>query len=85
MNQQDIQKLSRQEKENLYKAKMTKLQKLWKNPLNDDFSTLKEWSDEELDKGLETIVGQVQFESGIKWFKIIVAGIVILVILYLFN
>lgn len=63
----NIKKLSRAEKEKLYIEKMTKLQQLWKNPIDDDYS-FDDWTDEQLDKGLEDTLGQLNFE---KWWKII--------------
>ena len=71
----DIKKLTREEKEALYIEKMTKLQLYWKNPVDNnwDFS---DWADEQLDKGLEDIIGQLRFEmffAKIRWIiKVVV-------------
>jgi hypothetical protein len=66
----DIKKLNRKEKEQLYIEKMTKLQRHWKNPIDDDWD-FSDWTDEELNKGLEDTIGQLKFEMffhRIGWF-----------------
>ncbi|QQR61212.1 hypothetical protein IPH19_01995 [Candidatus Uhrbacteria bacterium] len=76
--------LTRPEKEALYILKMNELQRRWKNPIDDDWSMLKEMSDEELDKGLDDVVGQLGFEKGVWWLPFIVGLIVIVVLVILF-
>lgn len=57
----DIKKLTRKEKEKLYIKKMTKLQLHWKNPIDDDWD-VSDWTNEELNKGLEDTIGQLKYE-----------------------
>jgi hypothetical protein len=66
-----IKKLSRKEKEELYIQKMTELQQRWGNPIDDnwDFS---DWTELQLDEGLENTIGQLKFEKGLSFLKKIV-------------
>lgn len=57
-----MKKLSREEKEKLYKVKMTELQIRWNNPINDDWN-FSDWTDEQLDKGLKDTISQLRFEK----------------------
>ena len=73
--------LSREEKEKIYKVKMTELQIRWGNPINNDWN-FSDWTDEQLQKSLDDTIGQLRFEkvlsifSGI--FKFIILGFIIL-------
>lgn len=71
--------ITRKEKEQIYKAKMTQLQRRWKNPTDDsDFDDLSEWTDEQLDKSLKDTIGQLRFERTASWiWKGIIAAFVI--------
>lgn len=57
----DIKNLARKEKEQLYIKEMTKLQLHWKNPIDDNFD-FNDWTDEQLNKGLQDTIGQLRFE-----------------------
>lgn len=64
------QTLSREEKEILYRSKMTELQTRWGNPLDNDWEFIKTWNDEELGSQLAETSGQLRFEKGLsaaKW------------------
>lgn len=80
----NIKKLPRSEREKLYIKKQTELQRIWQNPIDDDWNFLKdkEWTDEVLNKQLEDTIGQIRFEKGLKFigliFKIVVIGFVVL-------
>lgn len=58
----------RAEKEKLYIEKMTELQKHWGNPIDNDWD-FKDWTDEQLDKGIEDTIGQLQFEKTVAFIK----------------
>ena len=77
----DIKKLSREEKESLYIKEETKLQIHWGNPIDSDWDFIKEWPDDELEKGINDAVGQLKFERFFSslWFiiKIFFGGFVI--------
>lgn len=60
----NIQNLSRQEKEKLYIIKMIELQRLWGNPIDDDWQFVNDGTDEQMDKMLVDVIGQLRFE---KW------------------
>ena len=55
-------KLSREEKEKLYIIKMTELQIRFGNPIDNDWD-FSDWTDEQLDRGLENAIGQLKFEN----------------------
>ncbi|HOX61208.1 MAG TPA: hypothetical protein PLV72_04385 [Candidatus Magasanikbacteria bacterium] len=57
----NISKLTRQEKEQLYIKKMTQLQLHWGNPIDSDWD-FSDWTDEQLNKGLNDTIGQLKFE-----------------------
>ena len=57
-----MNKLNRKEKEQLYIRKMTELQQRWNNPIEDEWN-FDDWTDEQLDKGLEDTIGQLRFEK----------------------
>ena len=68
--------LSRIEKEKLYIKKMTELQKLWGNPIDDDWQFVNDGTDEEMDKMLSDVIGQLRYEKGTSFFnKLISYGI----------
>lgn len=75
----NFKKISRQEKESLYIKEMTKLQIHWNNPLDSDWDFIKEWSDEELEKGIVSTVGQLKFENSLS-----IAGWVIKITIFTF-
>lgn len=62
--------LSRTEKERLYGKKMTELQAIWGNeiPTEDDFD-FPNWTDEQLDKGLDDVVGLLRWEKYWSWIN----------------
>lgn len=60
--------ISREEKEKLYKLKMKELQMMWDNPYEDDID-FSNWTNEQLDKGLGDIIGQLQYEKSISIIK----------------
>ena len=65
-----INKLSRKEKEDLYKEKMTKLQLAWENPLlKEDEWNFDEWTDEQLSEGLKSTIESLRFEQIHKIFS----------------
>ena len=66
-----IKKLSRKEKEELYIQKMTELQTRWGNPIDDNWN-FSDWTDHQLDKGLEDTIGQLNFEKGLSFLKKVV-------------
>lgn len=80
----NIKKLIRKEKEQLYIEKMTELQRHWKDPVDGDWD-FSDWTDEELNKGLEYTIGQLKFEMlfyRIGWFiKVAVLLLIVLGIL----
>ena len=55
---------------------MTELQIRWSNPKphESDFD-FSDWSDEQLDKGLKNIIGQLRFEKASSFFAIAVSYI----------
>ena len=56
--------LSRKEKERLYIRKATELQLRWKNAIDDDdFLSVSEMTNKQLDKALQDTVGQLRFEK----------------------
>ena len=67
-----MKKLSRQEKEKLYIEKQIELQHMWGNFVDGqarngwDFSNL---TDEELDKNIKDVTGQLRFEKILSFFK----------------
>lgn len=78
--------LSREEKEQLYIRKMTKLQRQWKNPIQRaDFDDVPHMTDEELDRGIENIVGQLRFEIGYVIFTIVVVVALVMGFNWLFS
>ena len=82
--------LSRKEKEQLYKRKMTELQRRWQNPVDaSDFDDLPEWTDEQLDKGIEQTVGQLRYQNVWRYWRyawtVIVNIIVLFVVLSIFQ
>jgi len=62
-------KLTREEKEILYDKEMNELQRLWKNPIDDENTDFSDLTDEQLDKGLEDTIGQLKFERGLSFIK----------------
>lgn len=71
--------LSRKEKENLYKSKMTKLQRRWKDPVCDsDFDHILQWTDEQLDEGLKDTIGQLRFEIATSLIGKVIVGVFII-------
>jgi hypothetical protein len=58
----NLSTLSRQEKEQLYIKKMTELQLHWGNPIDSDWD-FNDWTDEQLNKGLNDTIGQLNFEK----------------------
>ena len=76
--------MDRKEKERLYIKKMSELQRRWQNPLptNDEEWELDQWTDEQLDKGLEDTIGQLRFEksiAAIKYFFLsLISGFILL-------
>ena len=60
--------ISREEKEKHYKLKMKELQMMWDNPYEDDID-FSNWTNEQLDKGLGDIIGQLQYEKSISIIK----------------
>lgn len=65
----NFQKLSREQKEALYIEKMTKLQRHWGNPIDDDWGYIKEFTDEQLNAGITDTIGQLRFEMPLAWVK----------------
>jgi hypothetical protein len=63
-----MNKLNRKEKETLYIKKMTELQLRWGNPIDDEWN-FSDWTDDQLDKSLENIIGQLKFEKSISFIK----------------
>jgi hypothetical protein len=63
-----MKKISREEKERLYIKKMTELQRMWNNPIDENWN-FSDWTDEQLDKGLDDTIGQLRFEKGIFLIK----------------
>jgi len=61
-------KLSREEKEKLYIIKMTELQIRFGNPIDNDWD-FSDWTDEQLDRGLENAIGQLKFEKSLSFIK----------------
>lgn len=59
----------RSRQEARYIAKMTKLQTKWKNPIDGDWSFVRDWSDEELEKQIRNTITQLRFERS--WSAII--------------
>lgn len=55
----NIKKLSRKEREQLYIKKMTELQLHRENPIDSDWD-FSDWSDEQLENGLEDTIGQLK-------------------------
>ncbi|MEK7553958.1 MAG: hypothetical protein AAB517_01175 [Patescibacteria group bacterium] len=56
-------RLSREDRQKLYAKKMTELQRRWGNPIDDDWSALTDWPDENLNKGIKDTIGQLRFEK----------------------
>lgn len=69
-----MKNLSREEKEKIYKVKMTELQVRWGNPIDDDWN-FSDWTDEQLESGLEDTIGQLRFEKGVSFIKTIISFI----------
>lgn len=63
-----IKDLTREEKEKLYIKKMTELQIKWGNPVDDEWD-FSDWTEEQLNKGLEDTIGQLRFEKGFAFLK----------------
>lgn len=63
-----MNKLSREEKEQLYIKRMTELQIRWGNPIDDDWN-FSDWTDEQLNKVLVDTIGQLRFEKTISFIK----------------
>ena len=61
----NFNKISRKEKETLYIDKMTELQTIWKNPVDDDWDNIKEWDDKLLERSIKSTISQIRFEKGI--------------------
>lgn len=59
----NLKRMPREERERLYAKKMTELQRRWGNPIDDDWSALKDWPDEALNKGIRETMGQLRFEK----------------------
>ena len=64
-----MDKLSREEKEELYIKKMTELQIKWGNPIDDDWDFISEWTEEQLNEGLDSTISQLKFEKGLSFIK----------------
>lgn len=77
-------RLTRADKENIYINKMTELQQRWKNPIDNkwDFS---EWTDKQLDQGLEDTIGQLKFEKALFVIKGLAYTLIILGIIWIFR
>lgn len=65
----NFQNLSRGEKEKLYIRKMTELQKLWGNPIDADWQFVNDGTDEQMDKMLNDVIGQLRFEKTTGFIK----------------
>ncbi len=76
---QDTNNHWRKGKESLYIQKMTKLQRMWRNPIDSDWSHVKARTDEELDKDIKKTIGQIRHEQGVRILK----GAFLLVVLIL--
>jgi len=59
----NLKKLTRQQKEELYKKKVIELQTRWKNPIPNEWGDFREDSDEMLEKGIKDTMGQLRFEK----------------------
>lgn len=55
--------ISREEKNRLYIQRMTELQRAWGNPIDDDWDFVNEATEEQLDKMLADVTGQLRFEK----------------------
>ena len=62
----NLNKLTRKDKENLYMNEMSRLQIYWKNPAFSDWSFIINWSDEKLESELKIIIKQLKFEK--QWY-----------------
>ena len=80
----NLKKLSRQDKEKLYVIKMTALQRRWGNPIDSNWD-FKDWTDDELDKGLKDTISQIRFEKGWNIIKIILYLVVIGLVIFIFK
>ncbi len=78
--------LSREQKEDLYIEKETKLQRHWRNPIVSDWEYVKEWTDRELEEKIQETIGQLRFEK--IWSRLalfVILGILFFVIQVIFN
>jgi len=75
-------KRSRNEMEALYIKKMTELQTRWGNPLDGTWDFVRQYTDEELQKGIDDTISQLRFEKtwGGLWavVAIVIGGFVLL-------
>lgn len=55
--------MNRKEKEQLYILKMTELQRIWGNAIDDDWEHVKEFTDIRLDQAIKDTIGQISFEK----------------------
>ena len=60
-----MHQVSREERETLYRHKMTELQTRWGNPFPDDWAFVKNFNDRELDEELKGTISQLRFEKGL--------------------
>ena len=59
-----MKRLSREEKEQIYRRKMTELQTMWGNPIaKNDFDNLQEIPDARLDELIADVVHSIRFEK----------------------
>ena len=66
-------RLTRAELEAKYILQESKLQRHWKNPLDDDWAFVKEMSDKELEERTKEARGQLHFEWGYSVFAVVAA------------
>jgi len=82
-------KRSRNEMEALYIKKMTELQTRWGNPLDGTWDFVRQYTDEELQKGIDDTISQLRFEKtlGGLWavVAIVIGGFVLLGIIGLLR
>lgn len=75
--------LTRSGKEKLYVEKSIELQKIWGNPMDQDWDfDFKDATDEQVNKMLEDIIGQIRYEKTTGFInKVINYGIIAFVLL----
>ncbi len=77
-----MKNLNREEKEGLYRKKMNELQLRWGNPVDDNYD-FGNWTDEELNNGLQDLIGQLQFEKRTSIFKRIFLCLILIAVIYI--